>query len=907
MHAPTLSEILVVLLVLLLFHYLKSIFRVLHDVQRQLRFTRGIDGPPSLPLIGSAHLFMTRSSHETLQFLLAEAKKVTDAGGHIMKVWLGPMCALWLLDNESAKVVLGSTTEITKGPAYSFFTRWLGSGLLIGNGDVWRKMRKIVTPAFHFGKIEEYSATMEHHVRMRRSTYTAMAYDMKSQAENDNPYSKAVEFYSHLGWIQFQRPHYMLFGGLLWKLLGYEAQTVKTLKTLKAVSREIVNKRMRELGDDVRTAEGEEKRRKNFLDILLEHQHENRLTSEELGAEVDTFVFAGHDTVSHAVSWSVWCLATHPDAQERLYAELVEHFGHSDAEFATKKIHELPFLDACFKEAMRVFPPVPFVQIFPNPTHFDPERFLGDREFPANSYVPFSAGSRNCIGQKFAQREALIIISHLVYNFELTSDYRFAENLPIPETITKPSLGVPVRLRPRHAFLVKEAHKALAAGESVMRLWIGPKLLIVPVGPESIKVSSKQLLTIYLFCLLKAITMSTTELEKGEDYKWWEPWLGRALLLGSGPRHHKMRKLLTPAFHFARIERYVDSMDEHIRVMIDLLHKRPAGEEIDLYEPLKLCSLDIIADTIMGVQLNCQNKPHPYVHAVERFNMLGFVRQFAPQYFLFGDFLWKLLGYEAEANRELKVLKAFTHKIVTERMEAFDDQKLNGAEKVDKSRLNFLDLLLELQSEGEIPTQWLIDECETAMFAGHDTTSHAVTWAIWALATNPHCQERLHAEIVEHFGQSDNELHTQRIKDLPYLDACLKEAMRLFAPIPLIQRKVNKDMEMGGHLIPGNCSVSISPYLLGHNPEIFENHEKYEPERFMNGHDYPFAFIPFSAGIRNCIGQKFALREAKMLIAHLIYNFEISSKYRMEENTPASQIVLRPVLGVPVYLKPRNQ
>ncbi|KAI6221473.1 Cytochrome P450 [Aphelenchoides fujianensis] len=62
------------------------------------------------------------------------------------------MCALWLLDNESAKVVLGSTTEITKGPAYSFFTRWLGSGLLIGNGEVWRKMRKIVTPAFPLRK-----------------------------------------------------------------------------------------------------------------------------------------------------------------------------------------------------------------------------------------------------------------------------------------------------------------------------------------------------------------------------------------------------------------------------------------------------------------------------------------------------------------------------------------------------------------------------------------------------------------------------------------------------------------------------------------------------------------------------------------------------------------------------------
>ncbi|KAI6240276.1 CRE-CYP-29A2 protein [Aphelenchoides fujianensis] len=470
MEAPRWWELAAVFLVLLLAPYIKSILQTLYDLQRQLRFTRGIRGPPTLPLIGSSHLFVARSAQKTFEFLSAEAKKVAASGGHMMKVWLGIECNIWLLDSEAAKVVLGSTKEISKGPSYAFITRLFGRGLLAGNGDVWRSRRKIVTPAFHFSRVDDYARTMEHHVRILIELLnkqppneeidlylpikycaldvicdTAMGFEMNSQLQKEDCfYPKAVEEFSQLAWIQFQRPHYMLYGRFLWRLLGYEAQTVKTLDTLKATSR----------------------------------RHENRLTAEELGAEVDTFVFAGHDTVAHAVAWAVWCLATHPDIQERCYAELIVHFGQSDGEFATKKIHELPFLDACFKETMRIRPPrwlendlvvdghkiprhTPVVispllmhhneQVFPNSDHFDPERFLGDREFAANSYVPFSAGSRNCIGQRFAQREVLIMIAHLVYNFELSSDYRFEENILIPETITKPSLGIPVRLKRRHA------------------------------------------------------------------------------------------------------------------------------------------------------------------------------------------------------------------------------------------------------------------------------------------------------------------------------------------------------------------------------------------------------------------------------------------------------------------------
>lgn len=80
---------------------------------------------------------------------------------------------------------------------------------------------------------------------------------------------------------------------------------------------------------------------------------------------------------------------------------------------------------------------------------FCPENFSPDKEYPPNAYIPFSAGSRNCIGQRFAIRESKIILTHLVYNFEFSTDYKLHDNLPIPEAITKPSLGLPLKIKPR--------------------------------------------------------------------------------------------------------------------------------------------------------------------------------------------------------------------------------------------------------------------------------------------------------------------------------------------------------------------------------------------------------------------------------------------------------------------------
>lgn len=175
----------------------------------------------------------------------------------------------------------------------------------------------------------------------------------------------------------------------------------------------------------------------------------------------------------------------------------------------------------------------------------------------------------------------------------------------------------------------------------------------------------------------------------------------------------------------------------------------------------------------------------------------------------------------------------------------------------------------------------------------------------WCLATHPEEQEKLYSEIAETLAGAD--FKSTKIKELKYLDMVLKEAMRLFAPVPFVQRTIKSDMTIDGHLIPKNTTLAISPFMLHRNPKTFPDPNKFDPERFGEGKEYPpTAFIPFSAGPRNCVGQKFAVREAKIMLSHLVINFKFSTHYNMLDNLPLSEPIAAPKLGIPVKIVPRN-
>ncbi|XP_038068396.1 cytochrome P450 4A25-like isoform X2 [Patiria miniata] len=224
---------------------------------------------------------------------------------------------------------------------------------------------------------------------------------------------------------------------------------------------------------------------------------------------------------------------------------------------------------------------------------------------------------------------------------------------------------------------------------------------------------------------------------------------------------------------------------------------------------------------------------------------------------------------------------------------------------------DFLGILLAARDEdGKGLTDLEIrNEVDTFLFEGHDTTASSLTWMLYAMATNPEHQRKVQEEIDEVMeGRESEVIQWEDLGKFNYLILCLKEAMRLYPPVPLIQRIVaEKDIMVHDRLIPKGAMVDLNIYALHHNPEIWPNSMEFIPDRFApeNAVDIdPFAYVPFSAGPRNCIGQNFALNEEKVILARVLRRFhiELDPDHKVVARL---QLVYKATNDIKLKLKPR--
>ncbi|KAI6216510.1 hypothetical protein M3Y95_01272500 [Aphelenchoides besseyi] len=453
-------------------------------------------------------------------------------------------------------------------------------------------------------------------------------------------------------------------------------------------------------------------------------------------------------------------------------------------------------------------------------------------------------------------------IGDLEYQRRLCSRIPGPESLPLIGSLHK----VPKDDSKVEEWFVEEANKVIRSGGNVMKLWICHELRIYLLDSEAVK----------------PLINSTEEIVKGRDYGTIKRWMGEGLLTSHGDKWVRQRKLLTPAFHFAKLEEYSGLIDDHVQKFVEILSHKADGQEINFHHYVKYLTLDIIMQTTMGVNLDLQEQnDHPYVKAVDKFADLE-LRIIQNPFLHLPGAMW-LSGIESEMRKTIKILKSFSSQIINERL------KSNRTKA--KKRPDFLDLLLE-----QMDSEELTENVDTFLFAGHDTTAHAISWTIWCLATNPSAQDRLYVELSENTN----------LRESKYLDAVIKESMRLYPPVPFVERQLKAEMQIGKHRLPRGSNVVIPQLLLHHNEKIFNDHWSFDPNRFLNDRVYPpTSYLPFSAGLRNCIGQRFAMIEVRCVLAHLIRNFEFSSDYQMQDNWTLAEMVLRPGIGIPTRLHKR--
>jgi len=198
--------------------------------------------------------------------------------------------------------------------------------------------------------------------------------------------------------------------------------------------------------------------------------------------------------------------------------------------------------------------------------------------------------------------------------------------------------------------------------------------------------------------------------------------------------------------------------------------------------------------------------------------------------------------------------------------------------------------------------------CMLTINVHSDTTTVALSWLVFEVSMRPHIEAKIVAELMEVLnGRSVEELEYDDLKNLKYTECVIKESLRLHPSVPIFGRFVEKEIDCGSFKIPANTEVFVPTTLIHRLPEQWGNPDVFDPERFTperSAGRHPFAFIPFSAGSRNCIGQVFALNVEKTLLAYLMYNFhfEVADPLRAV-HLPA--IVLHPKFGIQVVGRER--
>ncbi|CAD6196589.1 unnamed protein product [Caenorhabditis auriculariae] len=489
-----------------------------------------------------------------------------------------------------------------------------------------------------------------------------------------------------------------------------------------------------------------------------------------------------------------------------------------------------------------------------------------------------------------------MIFPHVVFSFSLIVAGKEQKLLiaisKIPGPFAIPIIGATWQFKWNVRGFAQQLHdwgmKYGKQGHGAYVLWLGPRPVVVVIRPET----------------AKAVLESNDIITKGPEYDILVPWLGTGLLIATGEKWRHRRKMLTPSFHFNVLNGFQSVFDDQSKVLIEkLVPLSESGAEVDLAPYIKRCALDIICETAMGTTVDAQNNhSHPYVLAVQEMNVLAFQHTRMP--WLRIKAVRQLTGYQREYDSTLKILTDFTRKVIDERSREFE--RLGGWEIGGKRA--FLDLLIEMKKEGGLTEEDIREEVETFMFEGHDTTSVGISWALWCLAHNQDVQRRAHEELDAIFEGSMRDCTIEDLKKMKYLDKCIKEALRIRPSVPNITRSVDEDFLMDDILIPKGSSIMVAPSILQNNPMVYENPDKYDPDRFNEENvakRHPFAYVPFSAGPRNCIGQKFALQEEKTVISWVLRKFELSSKTDFYGNYPLPEVILRPEQGIPITLRAR--
>ncbi|MBB4039320.1 cytochrome P450 [Microvirga flocculans] len=373
------------------------------------------------------------------------------------------------------------------------------------------------------------------------------------------------------------------------------------------------------------------------------------------------------------------------------------------------------------------------------------------------------------------------------------------------------------------------------------------------------------------------------------------PGLGRGLVTAEGDAWRLQRRTIAPLFTPRNVAGFFPAMVGAAERLVHRWQRRPEGRVVDVSLEMTRVTLDVLERTIFthGVPKD----PDALGRAITRyFNSIGRIDPL--DIFGFPDWIPRVGRIRARPSIQ------FFEETVNELIEARKALLASG----EPAPRDLLTLLLEAAdpetskglSDVEVRTNIV-----TFIGAGHETTANALSWSLYLLSQDERARTHVEREVDDVLGAGPFE--PRHLEKLVYTRAVIDEAIRLYPPAPYMSRTAIEDDMIGDLAIPAGSMVAIAPYVLHRHRRLWDDPDAFRPERFLpeeRGRIDRFAYLPFGAGPRVCIGASFALQEAVIVLATIArtIRLDLLEGHVVE---PVQRITLRPRGGLPMHVRMR--
>ncbi len=382
----------------------------------------------------------------------------------------------------------------------------------------------------------------------------------------------------------------------------------------------------------------------------------------------------------------------------------------------------------------------------------------------------------------------------------------------------------------------------------------------------------------------------------GQQQRRLKPAVGDGLLTAGGESWRWQRRTTAPAFQHKKIVAFAPAMTAAAEEMLKAWDGDDAAER-DIAPEMMRLTYDVLSRTVFGAGTRTDPKKmgeafELYFDTVGRLDLAAFLN--LPE--------WVPTLGRLRARPALRYFHGEIGRIVAERRALL----ARDASAAPEDLLTMLLTATDPEDGRPMNDRQVIDNVITFIGAGHETTANALCWTLYLLSEYPWADERVQSELRSVLG--GRTATAEDVGRLTYTRQVLEEAMRLYPPAPFLGREAAATDELGGHPVKPGTQLLVSPWILHRHRALWDEPELFDPERFAPGKReaiHRFAYIPFGAGPRICIGMAFAMQEAVLLLATMLqrYRFTVVSPEKID---PHASITLRPRGGMTMRLERRG-